>query len=182
MLVFPRLPRFISTLLRVAVLALMLGLTLAPRSARAEGPLDQEAREIGKDLQCPICENQSVQDSPSELAGQMRGIIRDQLAAGKSRKEIEDYFVARYGEAVLRNPPKEGINLLVWFVPPAVLLVGAGLVFRMLRRNVTGPRPAGDDEVALTDQERERYERLLEHEVHSGAEVSAGDSQWRGRP
>lgn len=150
-----------------ATIAVLFAALVAPLAAQADDPLDQQARAIAKDLQCPICENHSVADSPSELATQMRGIVREQLEAGKSRQEIEAYFVARYGEAVLRNPPKEGINLLVWGVPPVALAVAASLVVRMLRRNLSESRRIGDDNVALTVQEQDRYQRMVEQEVTS---------------
>ena len=151
-------------------LVLLLGLVVIPLTVAADGPLEQQARDIAKDLQCPICENNSVADSPSELAKQMRGIIREQLEAGRTRQEIMDYFVARYGEAVLRNPPKEGFTLLVWWVPVVALALAAGAVVVMLRSRLVQPTPAVEDEPALTDQERERYERLLEQELHGQVE------------
>lgn len=154
----------------VLVAAFLLSLAVFPMPAAADGPLDQQARDIAKELQCPICQNLSVADSPSELATQMRGIIREQLEAGKTRQEIEDYFVARYGESVLRNPPKEGFNLLVWWIPPIVLAVAAGLVVRMLSGRATRSASAVDEGPALTEQERERYGRLLEQELHGKAE------------
>ena len=137
-----------------------------PTVAFADGPLDQQARDIAKDLQCPICENLSVADSPSELATQMRASIRDQLEAGRSRQEIEAYFVARYGESVLRNPPKEGFNLLVWWVPAIALVVATVLVVSMLwNRRTSGPSHE-EDERPLTPQEREQAQRVLQDALH----------------
>ena len=166
--------QILNAILHRALLTLLvfLGLSILPAVAAADGPLDQQAREIAKDLQCPICENMSVADSPSNLAGQMRDSVREQLEAGRTRQEILDYFVARYGESVLRNPPKEGINLLVWGVPPVVLGVATLLVVRMLRRQRAVPEP-GEEESVLMDPEREHYQQLLEQELRGRTEGRA---------
>ncbi|MEK7759553.1 MAG: cytochrome c-type biogenesis protein, partial [Pseudomonadota bacterium] len=66
-----------------------------------EDPLDRAVLEIAKDLRCTVCQNQPVAESNADLAKDMRQIIREQLVAGKSRAEIVDYFVARYGDYVL---------------------------------------------------------------------------------
>ncbi|MBI4496715.1 MAG: cytochrome c-type biogenesis protein CcmH [Chloroflexi bacterium] len=156
--------------LAAALLLSLIGLALTPSPVRADDPLDQQAREIAKDLQCPVCENNSVADSPSELATQMRALIREQLEAGKTRQEIMDYFVARYGEAVLRDPPKAGFTLLVWWVPVIALALAAGVLVVTLRSRLLHASPTLEEEPALTDQERARYERLLEQELHDRVE------------
>ncbi|HET7771624.1 MAG TPA: cytochrome c-type biogenesis protein [Chloroflexota bacterium] len=104
---------------------------LLPGSAFADA-LDDQVREIARGLRCPVCENVSTADSQSELAGQMRLVIRDQLLQGKTREQITAYFLERYGESVLFEPPKRGFSLLAWVVTPAGLLVGALVVGRML--------------------------------------------------
>ncbi len=113
--------------------------------ARAD-PLDDEARRIGKMLQCPVCEGVSVADSPSQIALQMMSVIRDKLEAGESEDQILQYFVQRYGEGVLREPPRRGAALLVWWGPVLVLAAGALVLFTLLRtwRSATsrvGPGP-----------------------------------------
>src|SRR4030065_1093937 len=86
-----------------------------------EDPLDRAVLEIAKDLRCAVCQNQPVAEANSDLAQDMRQIIREQLVAGKSRDEIVDYFVARYGDYVLMKPPTERAGLLLWIarhLPP----------------------------------------------------------------
>ncbi|MGH7256720.1 MAG: cytochrome c-type biogenesis protein, partial [Nitrospirales bacterium] len=75
---------------------------LVPSSALMAQPadLEEQARIIASDLRCPVCQNLSVADSPSELARQMRDLIREQLREGKSPEEIKAYFVSKYGEWV----------------------------------------------------------------------------------
>ena len=96
--------------------ALALAFVAASRVVHADA-LDDETRRIGKQLQCPVCSGAAVSDSPSELAGQMRTVIRAKLRAGESEEQIVTYFVERYGDGVLIEPPRRGIGLVVWVVP-----------------------------------------------------------------
>ena len=89
----------------------------------AEDPLERQMLDIAKDLRCAVCQNQPVSESNADLARDMRAIIREQLEAGKSREEIVDYFVARYGEYVLLKPPYRGTGFPLWIVPLVLLLV-----------------------------------------------------------
>lgn len=91
-------------------------------------------RAIASELRCVVCQNLSVADSPAEMAVQMRGIVREQLQAGKTPDEIRSYFVSKYGEWVLLAPPAHGFNLMVWILPFVVLLAGLGFAVWYLRR------------------------------------------------
>jgi cytochrome c-type biogenesis protein CcmH/NrfF len=82
---------------------------------------------VAAQLRCPVCQGVSIQDSPSELAQQMRTVVKEQLASGKSPDEVKDYFISKYGEWILLEPKASGFNLLVYALP-WVLVVG-GLVF-----------------------------------------------------
>ena len=101
-----------------------------------EDPLERQVLDIGKDLRCAVCQNQPISESNADLARDMRNIIREQLQAGKSRQEIMNYFVERYGDYVLLNPPKRGAGVVVWLAPVVLLLaVGiSGFVFLRHRR------------------------------------------------
>jgi cytochrome c-type biogenesis protein CcmH len=131
--------------LLTACFAATLLLTVVARVALAD-PLDDETRRIGKQLQCPVCAGASVADSPSDLAGQMRAVIRSKLEAGESDQQIVGYFVERYGDSVLVEPPRRGIGLLVWLAPVAMLAAGAVLLWRLLRSWL---RPRGTAETSL---------------------------------
>ncbi|MEK7221199.1 MAG: cytochrome c-type biogenesis protein [candidate division NC10 bacterium] len=111
----------------------------ASGSAKADaGPwnpdLEDRVREIASGLRCVVCQNLSVADSPSDLAKEMRNLVRELLQQGKSREEIQAYFVSRYGEFVLLSPPKRGFNLLVWGLPFVAILAGAWGVYLVARR------------------------------------------------
>ena len=115
----------------LACLALAVVVAALVRVAHAE-QLDDETRRIGKQLQCPVCAGASVADSPSDLAGQMRSVIRARLEAGENEDQIIAYFVERYGDGVLIEPPRRGIGLAVWLAPVGVLAVGGFLLWRIL--------------------------------------------------
>ena len=118
----------------ILLLCLLASFGWPSSTADADGPLDAEARAIARSLLCPICENLSVLDSPSPLAQQMRGIIQEKLSAGESREQIIQYFVDRYGEGVLMEPPKHGFSLLVWLGPVLVAMAGVAILSLTLRR------------------------------------------------
>ena len=99
-----------------------------------EHPLDRAVLEIARDLRCAVCQNQPVSESNADLAKDMRQIIREQLQAGKSRTEIVDYFVARYGDYVLMKPPTARAGLPLWLAPPLVLTLLAVLAWVFLRK------------------------------------------------
>jgi len=78
---------------------------------------------------CPVCQGQSVGESNSNLAHDMRDIIRKQLEDGKSKEDILAYFVNSYGESILASPPPKGINWLLWLSPGvAIVFGGLGII------------------------------------------------------
>jgi cytochrome c-type biogenesis protein CcmH len=119
----------VRSLLTALVLALSV-LSSVATVAYAD-QLEDDTRRIGKQLQCPVCNGAPVSDSPSDLAGQMRDVIRTKVRAGESDQQIIGYFVERYGDSVLMEPPRHGFGLLVWGAPIIVLLVGGLLLWRV---------------------------------------------------
>ena len=125
----------------------------APGSgAVQEDPLEREVLEISKTLRCAVCQNQPVAESNSDLAKDMRKLIREQLEAGKSRDQIVQYFVERYGDYVLMKPPAERAGLLLWIAPPLVFLTLFAFGWLFLRRKLASPTPAPP----LSDADRAR--------------------------
>jgi cytochrome c-type biogenesis protein CcmH/NrfF len=104
--------------------------------------LEARTREVSKGLRCPVCRGESIQDSPAELAGQMRNVVREQLAAGQSAEQVQRYFTEKYGEWILLAPKAEGVNLLVYLLPAAFVVAGAGLVWVAAKKWV---RPAATE-------------------------------------
>lgn len=124
--------------LALAVIAVTSAAAQEPMSA--EEALEARTAQLASQLRCVVCQGQSLQDSPSELAQQMRAVVKEQLAAGKSDDEIKRYFVEKYGEWILLEPQAHGFNIVAWVLPPVVLVAGGVfLFFRMRRWAGTGP-------------------------------------------
>jgi len=149
------LPAFgITGLLLASFLSLALGASTAD--------LDAPVREIALQLRCPVCQGLSVGDSPSELANEMRALIRAQLQQGKTPAQVLDYFVQRYGEWILLAPPKHGFNLIVWVLPFALLPIGAALVYLGARRWVRNSATAAAPSRLVDTPYAERLQRELD--------------------
>jgi cytochrome c-type biogenesis protein CcmH len=103
--------------------------------------LDRQVEQVASELRCVVCKGQSLQDSPADFAQDMRAIIREQLAAGKTPDEVKAYFMERYGEWVMLEPPARGFNLVVYIAPVLMLLGGAAFVY-FKARSLTRVRPA----------------------------------------
>ncbi|MEV6814141.1 cytochrome c-type biogenesis protein CcmH [Micromonospora sp. NPDC051296] len=122
--------RWLVTLTAAVLLALSVG-GLA-RSV-APGPPSDPTQAVATELRCPACQGESVADSSSPIAVSMRQVITDQLAEGRSPAEIRRWFVQRYGDEVLAQPPLHGASLLLWVVPAVVLLGVGAAALRTLR-------------------------------------------------
>ncbi|HLG73419.1 MAG TPA: cytochrome c-type biogenesis protein CcmH [Chloroflexota bacterium] len=131
-------------------------------STSASQSLDDQTLAIANQLQCPVCENVTVAYSNSTLAGQMRQVIREKLQQGETRDQIIQYFVDRYGEGILTQPPKHGLNLLVWLLPVAGILAGLGIVGSVLwaRRPASASTP--NEEPPLSPEDERLLARALE--------------------
>jgi cytochrome c-type biogenesis protein CcmH len=118
----------------ILLLLVLAGLLVAPVFAQGSNPpTDDEVNAIAKQLYCPVCENTPLDVCPTQACAQWRDLIRLMLSQGKSEAEIKQYFVDNYGARVLNEPPREGLNWLVYLVPPIIILVGAFVLFRALR-------------------------------------------------
>jgi cytochrome c-type biogenesis protein CcmH len=150
---------------RLALLLLLIAIALSPILLLAADALPTEkdpvsaarAVALSEKLRCLVCQNQTIADSNAELAQDLRRQIHEQIAAGKSDKEIVDYMVARYGDFVLYQPPVKSTTLLLWAGPALLVVIG----FVVLARTVRARR-AATETPALTAEERERVARLLD--------------------
>ena len=97
--------------------------------------IDNQIRAISYLLMCPVCQGQTVAESNSELATQMRAIIKQKLEKGESKQEIIAYFVNRYGETILGAPPPKGANWLIWVLPALALLFGGAGIAIFLHKS-----------------------------------------------
>jgi cytochrome c-type biogenesis protein CcmH len=109
----------------------------APQRAGSEPlapALEARAQALGKHLRCTACQGVSIVDSPAQMARAQLDKVRELIREGRSDQEIKEYFVARYGEWILLSPKPQGLNLLVWVGPAALLLLGAWAIYRQVGR------------------------------------------------
>ena len=131
-------------------------LALEPEEMLDDPVLEERARDLSLEVRCVVCQNQSIDDSPAQIAADMRRAIRDRLVAGDSDAEVLDFLVDRYGDYVLLRPPLRPGTYLLWFGPGLVLLIGVFGVAWGLRRRALKPEPD-----PLTPEERAAVNRLL---------------------
>lgn len=132
-------------------------MAVQPDEMLADPALEARARAISRDLRCPVCQGESIDDSNAPISRDLRLVVRERIMAGDSDAEVVDFVVARYGEFVLFNPRPEGANLLLWGAGPLLLLIGGGLAFGYTRRRSRVPVA----EAALTLEEQARLKDLL---------------------
>ena len=145
--------------LAVTALALVVMVSVAALAQHPARHVEEQAvYEIANQLRCVVCQNLSVADSPSEMALQMRGVIKERLAAGESSDQVVRYFVDKYGEWILLSPPRRGFSLLVWIFPFVAVVVGLGIVALVLRRWTRRRRPAAGPPIDPEMSERIRRE------------------------
>ncbi|MEN2976865.1 cytochrome c-type biogenesis protein CcmH [Tistrella bauzanensis] len=159
--------------------------------SRPEAPLadpaeERRAREISKELRCLVCQNQSIEDSNAELARDLRQIVREQVAEGRSRDQILAFMVERYGDWVLMRPPVKPTTYLLWAAPALVLLAGALIVIAFIRRQRRAyAAKAAEDGFArpLDDDEAWRLARLMDEGTPVPADLpAAGDASTGDAP
>jgi cytochrome c-type biogenesis protein CcmH len=143
-----------------ALAALLILMLSASARAQQEQPSDDEVNAIAKGLYCPVCENVPLDVCPTLACKQWRETIREKLALGWTQAQIEDYFVAQYGDRVLASPPPGGLNWLVYVVPPVAFVAGALILAQAVRS--WRPKPA---EVEQPSGETDPYRQRLEEEL-----------------
>ncbi|EAO9608405.1 cytochrome c-type biogenesis protein CcmH [Salmonella enterica] len=97
---------------------------------------EQQFRQLTEQLRCPKCQNNSIADSGSMIATDLRQKVYELIQEGKSNKEIVDYMVARYGNFVTYDPPLTPLTILLWVLPAAAVGAGGWIIFARSRRRV----------------------------------------------
>jgi cytochrome c-type biogenesis protein CcmH len=135
--------------------------------AQDDTPTDDEVNAVAHKLYCPVCESTPLDVCPTEACRDWRELIRTMLAEGKTEDEILQHFVDQYGARVLAEPPKEGFFWLIYLLPPAVIFVGAFILFRSLKE-WTKPKaaaPISSGARSETSIEKDAYVARLEEEL-----------------
>jgi cytochrome c-type biogenesis protein CcmH len=151
---------------RVFLLIVLLALSTAASSWAAVQPnemlkdpaLEARARTLSQQLRCMVCQNESIDDSDAPLAHDLRVLVRERLEAGDSDTQVLNFLVARYGEFVLLKPRLSWHTVLLWGLPPGLLLTGMVLLVVAARRR---PEQGQEKAVDLTAAERARLEKIL---------------------
>ncbi|MCA3442716.1 MAG: cytochrome c-type biogenesis protein CcmH [Rhodobacter sp.] len=150
-------------MIRAGLLALVL-LAAAPAGAvqpdevLPDPALEARARALSQGLRCPVCRNESIDESHADVARDLRLVLRERLVAGDSDDEAVAFIVARYGEYVLLNPTTGGSNLLLWLAGPAMLGAGGLIAALYLRRR---SRAGETTPEALSEADARRLAELL---------------------
>lgn len=118
---------------------LLLGTAWAidPEPAFDDPALEAEYRSLVNEVRCLVCQNQTIADSSAALAADLRREIRRMLAEGKTRAEVVEFLVARYGDFVMYRPPLQPTTWALWSAPAILLLIGGAVFYRILRFRTT---------------------------------------------
>ena len=118
------------------------GYAVEPDEVLENSNLELRARNLSKELRCLVCRNESIDESNSIIARDLRLLLRDRLEAGDSDKEILNFLVGRYGEYILLKPVLDGKNIFLWFVGPFVFVIClVGLVTSFMSGGNLGKKP-----------------------------------------
>ena len=143
-------------------LALVLCLLAAPLAAvqpdeALDDPaLEQRARALSDGLRCPVCRNESIDESNAAISRDLRLLLRARLVAGDTDAEAMQYLVDRYGDYILLNPKVEGANILLWLAAPIMLILAGGIAVVTIRGRSTAATPD-----ALSTVEKRRLDQLM---------------------
>jgi cytochrome c-type biogenesis protein CcmH len=124
-----------------------------PRERLADPREEARARALFEQIRCLVCQNETIDDSEADLAGDLRRIVRAQVHAGASDDQVKAFLVARYGEFVLMQPRFSVANLVLWILPFGV--AGAGFALWIYRRRATPESPplSAEEEAKLASLE-----------------------------
>lgn len=149
-------------------LALLFALALFATASAQEGDpstiTDDQVNAIAKQLYCPVCENIPLDVCGTQACAQWRELIREKLALGWSEEQIKDYFVLQYGDRVLAEPPRRGLNWLVYIVPPVAFLAGVFILYRGIQSWRSMPRQP-DAETVTVETPADEYISRVEEEL-----------------
>ena len=118
----------------VLLLSPLNAFSIEPDEILSDSKLENRARNLSKGIRCLVCQNQSIDDSDSELAKDLRKIIRIKIVEGKKDKEINDFLVEKYGNFILMKPPFYSETFLLWSSPFIIVFIGIIIIFFSLKK------------------------------------------------
>ena len=164
---------------------LLFSFVIAACQAEEEVPLlVRRAQALNKSIMCPVCPGESIDQSQNELAVQMRAIVDEQLAQGRTEEQIKAFFVERYGPSVLLDPSRSGVGLILWLLPPVALLIAVSALAFVLR-SMRGTARAGNgglgESERLSEEERAEFFQRIEAVVEQ-ADAARGPMSASSEP
>lgn len=155
-------------LLALSLLLLLL-LAAAPVAAQenSQPVTDDQVNAVAKELYCPVCENIPLDACGTAACQQWRDLIREKLGQGWSDEQIKVYFAEQYGDRALAEPPRRGLNWLVYLVPPLAFVLGVFILVKAFNSwKAAGPAAASNVVEPEPDQPPEdEYISRLEEEL-----------------
>jgi len=129
-----------------------------PQGAPITDPstLHQRTQEVASLLRCPVCQGLSIADSPSEMAVNMKGQVRELLARGYTQEQILAYFERSYGQFVLLKPKMNGLGAAVWILPLLAIAIGVVVVVGKTKK-LEQPTVTTDNRPPTTQPEEDPY-------------------------
>ncbi len=141
-----------------AVLLVALSLSGAARAVDPDEMLKDPAQEaraeaIGRQLRCPVCKTESIEESDADFTRDLRRVVREQVADGKTDTQVLDFMHDRYGDFILLKPPFKPATWALWLAPPVLLILGGVFALFMTRRgqSVAEPAPLSPSEKAAVE-------------------------------
>lgn len=133
----------------VACAVIFLGAASEPSERLTDPAQEARARALFKEVRCLVCQNESIDASHAELAQDLRAIVRQEVAQGRSDEEVRRFLTDRYGEYVLLKPQFSWANAALWLAPLLVVLLGGALLIARLRAPPAEPELTGEEAAAL---------------------------------
>jgi cytochrome c-type biogenesis protein CcmH len=119
----------------IALLLMLVPALAAPVGETFSDPgMEERARHLQRQLRCLVCQGESVDESGSPFAADVRHLVREQIAQGRTDRQIEDFLVARYGNFILMKPPVEPDTWLLWLAPFGVLLTAGSVAWVTVKK------------------------------------------------
>lgn len=144
----------------IALLPAVAG-AVQPDEMLADPALEARAHDIGKELRCLVCQNESIEESNAELARDLRLLVRERLTQGETDDQVRAFVVQRYGDFVLLKPPVKPSTWILWYGPAGILLLGGIGVLLYLRGRRKAVAAAPREAVPLDAEEQRRLAALM---------------------
>lgn len=150
-----------------SLFSLLLVLLFVGTAVAQNNVTDDDVNEVAKGLYCPVCESVPLDVCPTQACADWRELIREQLEAGMTQEQIYSAFARDYGDGVLAEPPRSGINLVLWLSPILALLVGGVFLTRTFRtlRNQPTTKPTNQPTTKPTTKPTNNYIAQIEAEL-----------------